>query len=260
MPLEQYSFGVGGLFAVRTDLAVPTPVRFGTVQEISVDLSYTVKELYGQYQAPVAVARGQQKITGKAKSAKLNARQFNEIFFGQTLATGSKIEVMDEGGPSGTAIPGTPYQIVVANGTSMSAGNPGTDLGVFNAATGIQLTRVASAPTAGQYAADMTTGTYAFSAADSTGGVKVILSYAYQQGTTGGRITAYNQLMGSGPVFQMVLGNSFLGNKSSLTLYQCIATKLSMGFKNEDFEIPEFEFSAFADSLGRYYDWSSDLV
>ena len=30
-------------------------------------------------------------------------------------------------------------------------------------------------------------------------------------------------------------------------------------FKNEDFTVPDFEFSAFTDSLGRFFDWSSSL-
>ena len=260
MPLEQYSFGAGTLFLVRTDIATPTPTRIGTLQDVSVDMSFDAKELTGQYQAPVAVARGKMKITGKSKFAKINARSLNDAFFGQTLTTGEQIQVVDEGGPAGTAIPATPYEIIVVNGSAMSSGNPGVDLGVFNAVTGIQLTRVASAPATGQYICDMTSGTYTFSSADELAGVKVVISYAYFQTTTGARITAYNQLMGSSPIFRLNLGNSFQGNKLALTLYQCIPTKTTWDFKNEDFTIPDFEFSAFADSLGRVFDWSSDQV
>jgi hypothetical protein len=123
MPLEQYSFGVGGLFAVRTDISNPTPVRFGTVQDVTVDMSFTVKELNG----PVSGAaspwpRGAQKITGKIKLAKINARQFNDAYFGQTLAVGEAIQVLDEGGPGGTAIPTTPFQITVVNGSTCDVG------------------------------------------------------------------------------------------------------------------------------------------
>lgn len=258
--LQQYNFGAGTLFLVRTDIAVPTPVRIGTLQDVSVDISFTVKELYGQYQAPVAVARAQQKITGKAKIANLNARQLNDAFLGQTLATGEQIQIVDEGGPNGTAIPtSSPYQIVVTNGSAMSSSNPGIDCGVFNAGTGIQMTRVASAPTAGQYSCDMTTGTYTFSSADEAAGVKVVISYAYFETTTGNRITAYNQLMGSSPTFRMQLGENYAGNNACLTLYAAIPTKMSWDFKNEDFTVPDFEFSAFADSLGRFFDWSSSL-
>ena len=257
--LQQYNFGAGTLFLVRTDIAVPTPVRVGTLQDVSVDMSFQVKELYGQYQAPVAVARGQQKITGKAKIANLSASALNSAFLGQTLVTGSQIQVVDEGGPSGTPIPASTYLITVANSTSMSSGSPGVDLGVFNAATGIQMTAVAATPTAGQYVFSPAAGTYLFSAADHTSGISVVISYAYSQTTTGSRITAYNQLMGSSPQFQVKLGNQYGGNNMALTLYAAIPTKMSWDFKNEDFTVPDWEFSAFADSLGRTFDWSSTL-
>jgi len=261
MPLEQYSFGAGNLFATRTDIANPTPSRFGTLQDISVDFSFTVKELMGQYQAPVAVRRGGQKITGKIKQAKINARAFNDVFIGQTLTNpGRLVTVTDEGGPGGTAIPTTPFQLTVANSSSISGSNPMVDLGVYNAATGTQFTRVASAPAAGQYSVALTTGIYTFASADNVSGIKVVISYQYVDTTGGGRITASNQLMGSGPIFKMVLGNSDATGNLSLVLYQCIATKLSFGWKNEDFMIPEMDFSAFADSTGKYFDWSVDDV
>ncbi len=143
--------------------------------------------------------------------------------------------------------------------TTFNTSNPGIDLGVFNAGTGVQMTRVASAPAAGQYSCDMTTGTYTFSSADEVAGVKVIISYAYFETTTGNRITAVNQLMGASPQFRMQLSNNYAGNNMALTLYAAIPTKMSWDFKNEDFTVPDFEFSAFTDSLGRYFDWSSSL-
>lgn len=327
MPVEQYNFGSGDLFFVRTDIAVPTPVRVGALQDISVDISFTVKDLMGQYQFPLAVARGAAKLTGKSKFAKINARALNDAFFGQTLATGEQVQVVDEGGPAGTAIPaavslttsaatasgstltftattgvqvgqavngtnipaGTEVSTVtsttvtlsqavtstgvtngesitfgptlfVANAASMSANSPGVDLGVYNAGTGIQMTRVSGGPIAGEYMFDGTSGAYNFSTTDQAAGVKVLPSYTYAQTTSGGRITAYNQKMGSSPVFKLQLGNSFLSNKLGLTVYQCVPTKMSWDFKNEDFTIPDFEFSAFVDGLGRFFDWSSDQI
>lgn len=52
-----------------------------------------------------------------------------------------------------------------------------TDAGVVYAATGVALTKVASAPAAGQYALDATAGIYDFSAADS--GANILLSYGF---------------------------------------------------------------------------------
>jgi hypothetical protein len=254
MPIEQYGFGVGNIFANRTDISNPTPVRLGTVQDVTIDLAFTLKELMGQNQAPVAVARAGIKLGGKIKMAKLNARAWNDVFFGQTLTTGALVVKVDEGGPAGTLIPTTPFQITAVNGATFV-----DDLGVFNAGTGAQFVRVTSGPTAGQYSVSAA-GVYTFASADNVSAIKVVISYSYTQTTTGGRITALNQLMGSSPVFKLTLGNAFLGNASSMTLYQCIATKLSFGQKNEDFIIPEMEFSAFADSLGRWIDVDMDQV
>ncbi len=72
--MTQYAFGVGALIALRTDTATATPAQFGTLQEVQLDMSFTVKELTGQFQAPAALARGGLKITGKAKAARVSRR------------------------------------------------------------------------------------------------------------------------------------------------------------------------------------------
>ena len=53
-----YSFGSGVLLGTRTDIDNATPVNFGLVQEVTIDEQAGVKELYGQYQRPLAIARG----------------------------------------------------------------------------------------------------------------------------------------------------------------------------------------------------------
>ena len=55
--MTQYAFGVGALIALRTDAAGASPAQFGTLQQVQLDLSFTVKELTGQFQAPAALAR-----------------------------------------------------------------------------------------------------------------------------------------------------------------------------------------------------------
>jgi hypothetical protein len=249
MPVEQYGFGSGTLWGLRTDISNPTPARFGTIQDVNIGMSFTVKELLGQYQAPVASARAGMKITGKAKAAKLNARAFNDIFVGQTLATGELVTVLDENGPVGI----TPTSNTI---TATNSGTAVDDLGLINAGTGVQYSRVASAPAALQYS--FAAGVWTLNASEASN--KFINSYTYTETTTGGRITAVNQLMGAAPIFKLVLGESFQSKGLTLVLYQCIATKLTLDFKNEDFVIPEFDFSAFANSIGQFFDWSADTV
>jgi hypothetical protein len=60
--------------------------KFGALQDVSVDISFNLKELYGQNQFPLTIARGQGKIEGKAKFANLNGGMVNDLFFGQTNA------------------------------------------------------------------------------------------------------------------------------------------------------------------------------
>ena len=62
--MTQNVFGAGVLWATPTTdaygntIANPTPVQFGIAQEVSVDVSFDTKMLYGQNQFPVAVGRG----------------------------------------------------------------------------------------------------------------------------------------------------------------------------------------------------------
>ena len=95
--MTMYAFGSGTLIGVRTDLANQTPAVFGVVQDVQIDFAFSLKELVGQYQAPVAIGRGAMKITGKAKLARIYSQTFNTLFFGQTQATGALLEEHEQG-------------------------------------------------------------------------------------------------------------------------------------------------------------------
>src|SRR5712692_9629659 len=101
-----WGFPVGGNTAAN-----PTPMKFGTLQDASLDIHGDVKQLYGQKQFPEAVARGKCKITGKAKFAAINGKMFNDLFFGQPLGAGMKQVALDEA----ALIPATPFQVTVTN-------------------------------------------------------------------------------------------------------------------------------------------------
>jgi hypothetical protein len=118
------------------------------------------------------------------------------------------------------------------------------DLGVSYAATGLALTKVASSPAAGQYSFSGTA--YTFAAADA--GAAVLLAYTYTASSTGNRTALANAVMGSGPTFQAVFSETFNGKAATLQLNACVATKLSFATKNDNFTIPELDFSAYGDS------------
>jgi hypothetical protein len=119
------------------------------------------------------------------------------------------------------------------------------------------MTRVASAPTTGQYT--VTAGAYLFAAADT--GKTVFISYQYTAtSTTAQKGTVKNVLMGQAPTFKGDLYLPYGGKSLILTIPQCIASKFSIATKQDDFVVPEFDFSGFADAAGNALYWAvSDL-
>lgn len=233
----EYMFGSGTVIGTRTDTTTPTPVPLGVVQDIQTDFDFTLKELMGQYQSPVDIARAGLKIQGNAKVARIYGRSFNDLFFGQTLtSSSSQQQAVNENGTIGP----TPYTVTVANSATFVA-----DLGVFYKATGVQLTRVASGPTTGQYS--VAAGVYTFAAADT--GLVVEVNYTYTA-TSGYLITLTNQLMGAAPRFKMNLATTYSGLIFNLQLNACVASKLSLPQKNQDYLIQDLQFQAHADASG----------
>jgi hypothetical protein len=232
------SFGSGLLFATNT-AANSTPIQIGTLQDVSLDISRTLKELYGQGQYPVAVGAAQQKITGKAKFAQVNGALYNDLFFGGTIASGTVQLVYNEAG----SVPATTTYTVTVTGSATWA----EDEGVLYANTGLPFKKVASAPTVGQYT--VAAGVYTFAAADAS--VPVLISYTKTVAASGTTITTGNPLQGVQPTFTIIVQRAYNGVQESFKLWSCIASKLSLPTKMADWGITELDFTAFADSAGR---------
>jgi len=234
------AFGSGVLIATPSG-ANATPVQFGALQDVSLDFSFASKQLFGQYQFPIAFARGEGKISGKAKFANIDGPLYNNCFFGQTLTTGQKLWSYNEAGAVSTT---SPY-----NYTSANAANFDADLGVVYASSGLALTKVASTPAVGQYS--VAAGVYSFNSGDAGRALLVSYSYIQSSGGSGSRALLANKVMGTAPTFQIDFYQSnpnVAGAQWSLRLYSCISSKLSMGSKLEDFTIPEMDFEAFANA------------
>ena len=242
----QFIFGAGVMWgtpltdSTGTAIAVPTPVQLGTMQEASIDFAFDTKELYGQLQFPVAVGRGKGKMTGKVKAAQISATAINSLFFGQTLTSGIVSDLYDV---TGAVIPATPYTITVVPPAS---GTWTYDLGVRDS-NGLPMTRVSSVSAAGQYS--VAAGAYVFNSTDAA--KTVFISYQYTAtSTTAKKMTIANQLMGQAPAFKMDFFTTYAGKSLIVTIPNCIASKLSLGTKLDDFVVPDFDFSGFADSAG----------
>lgn len=239
--MAQYGFGSGILWGVQQtnaagiNIANATPVRFGVLQDISVDISFTNKELHGGNQFPLAIGRGQGKIQCKAKFGQFNGALVNSLFFGQSATTG---QWLIANGESATVPTATPFAVTPANASTYAE-----DLGVRYSVTGLPLTKVSSVAAAGQYSVSAS-GVYTFFSSDASN--SVLLDYRYAS-VIGSTIAISNQLMGYAPQFAAELMVSYSGKTMILRLNAAIGSKLSFATKLEDFTIPEFDFAAFAD-------------
>lgn len=242
------NFGSGKIIAVPTHLAdgtaiaTPTPVVLGTMQEVSLDLSVEMKSLYGSKRYPIAVGQGKGKTEIKAKYAEIDGGILGSLFFGKVASTGIKAAVFD----SAATIPATPgpYTLTVA---PPGSGSFVSDLGVQDATSGAQLSRVASAPATGQYSVSAA-GVYTFATADQ--GKAVRISYEYSA-TTGGQVwTMSNETMGYTPAFTLLLQNGYMGKTMVCKLNRCVSGKLNVPFKSDDFALYDFEVEAFAADNG----------
>lgn len=233
-----YSFGSGTLIGVRTDIANQTPAAFGVIQSADVDFNFDLKELVGQYQAPVAIARAALKMDIKIKAARISGALFNSLYFGQTLAAGVTLTVLNE--PHSVPAPSGPYTVTVTNTTGF------VDQGVFYASTGVQLGRVASGSEATGFYSVSTSGVYTFVIGDAS--TAMLFTYNYTAGSGGYKIALANQLMGAAPTFQLNLSEVFNSNVFNIQFNACVAGKLSLPFKNTDFTMYDFECKALVDN------------
>lgn len=247
--MSALSFGSGTIIGRRTDISNPNPIFMGVAQDVQVDFDQTLKDLIGQYKVAVDVAPAQLKISGKIKQARIQAGMVNDLLIGQTLTTGAGFAMAVS----------EAFTLTSTTNTVAHAATFSEDLGVFYALTGKQFTRVASAPTTGQYSVVETTGVYTFAAGDNNAQILTYYSYGV---TTAQQLTINNTLMGQGATFEMMLQNTYtsangVANNVFLKLFACKSSKLSMPFKNTDYTILEIDFQAFANVAGNVGIWAS---
>nr|WP_294549976.1 hypothetical protein [uncultured Rhodopila sp.] len=238
---EEIGFAAGTLIATQVGSGgIVTPVKFGILQDVSLDFSADLKELYGQNRYAIALAPGKTKVEIKAKFAGIRGNLFNQVYFG---VTATPTQTLFADGEADTIPASSTYTVVAANGSNFL-----TDEGVFYAAAGTPMTRVSTLTAAGQYIAPSgAPGTYTFDSADASLGV--YLSYLYSS-TAGVQLPISNVRMGVGPSFKIVLSQPFDGRDAVYIFNQCQAAKLSMPTKQDDYTIMEMDFMIAADSNG----------
>jgi len=86
-------------------------------------------------------------------------------------------------------------------------------------------------------------------------GLAIQYQYDYTV-NTGKTVEIKNAMMGTSPVFEVQFYAALDGVPLTVVLNNCTSEKLTMNFKNEDFTIPDFSFSAFSDAsdvVGKIY-------
>lgn len=243
----EFGFGTGILTGVRTDTSgTNTPLRFGALQGAAVEFNGDTKELFSTYQYPIDTARGKTKITGKVKVAEIKGSMYNDLFFGQTLAAGQTKYAFNESTTLGTGA--ASYTV------SNSGSTPLTDQGVFFGSNGNQLAAVSSAPGSGQYTFNAATGVYTFSTHSASLGM--LFNYTYTV-SSGYNISGASLLMGNTPRFQATLFQRYNNQDIVLTLYACVSSRFTFPTTLDDYTYQDLDFSAFADSAGRTFNFST---
>lgn len=244
----QTSFGSGRLIvtplsdAYGNVIVTPTPRQIGILQNVSLDFGRDIKELHGQGSYAIDIGGGKAKFSGKCSAAKISAQHFNDLYVGQTVTTGKDSIRLDTTGSDIPATPG-PYTITP---TVPESGTWAADLGVDDA-NGQPMTRVTGTPATGQYA--VSAGTYTFAAADQ--GQKVFITFRYSVAGSGKTLDIANVDMGEVPTFRAELLTRKNGKAFYVCVYNFVSGKLGLETKQDDFLVPGYEFTGFADSLGR---------
>ena len=244
-----FNFGSGFLFGVPSggNLAInPTPKQFGTLQDVSFEITQDLKELRGQNKFPEDVAPANMKGSGKAMFGRLDIDTFNQMFFAEQTTTAGVQVIQANEAHTVPATPG-PFTVQVTNFANFRQ-----DLSVVYAATGKRFTEVPSGPAVGQYSVNTSTGTYTFSSADQN--VAVAISYTWNNSAAGESITVLNHLMGYGPVVELWLSQPYQGTNGA-HLYAVRFAKLGAPLKREDYQIAEMDFQFFANAAGSVLDF-----
>ena len=259
MSVPAAQFGPGILICTRTDISNGTPINVGYAQEFTFDATGTTKQLFGQNQLPLVAARSTIKVTGKVKAAVLSGIALNNLFWGQTVSTATG-QLAWTVGSTFTLSTATTY---TSTGSPLQVGSSLTfdaDLGVTFVNTGLPGRRVStgSETSSGTYSISSTgPGLYYFSSADTislTAGTTNPIKVNFTSTTTTGQsLIVANQLIGYSPTFQIDYYtnlNQPTAKPFVIRCYQAIASKYMLGWKLEDFMMPEFDFDLFANSAG----------
>jgi len=100
------------LASVGNPAGNPTPIKLATLQDLQVEFSATIKDLRGQAQFPDDTAISDKKITWKSGTGRFDIDAFNNVFFGESIATGG-LKINSSEAHSVPAV--TPFTVTVTS-------------------------------------------------------------------------------------------------------------------------------------------------
>ena len=242
--MTELAFGSGTLIGQRTDQKAP-PSLLGILSGVTITFEREALLAYsgtGAGSAAIAGASGKFSIKGNAKTARFQMTGLQNLFFGPTCLTMPwQLQVSTY---ENDTVSSSPPEVTVQNASSFVS-----DLGVFYAETGVQLTPVSSDPQLGQYVL-VAPGVYLFSDADI--GALVTIFYLYSVAT---KQTLYvsNEMAGGVPFFEVFLqnqggANTGIGSEPMfLKLNNCFSPRLALPFVNQRYTLADFDFQAIGD-------------
>jgi hypothetical protein len=227
-------------------IAVPTPINMPSCTDFSIDGKFDTKMHEGREQYSVASAVIKRSIAVKFTNNKHTAQTLN-AGDAESSVTGSK-RVYADSTTAPFLIPTTPFTDAVVpplSGTFVSDG--GVFFGQTNGAdAGKQLTRVASAPAAGQYTVS-NLGVYVYAAADV--GKPIYRNYVYNI-TTGQSTTIYNRDSGAGAEYGLIITSAlYAGNIATYDIPRCNIKSVGTPYKHGDFMAAAYELEVMADPI-----------
>lgn len=216
----------------------PTPIIIPECQGIEIGIKRDLKQLFGQQAYAVESAHGKGSFPVSFSCGRVYAQAINSMFMQQSIATGQSKKASKVSGT--VPAPSGPYTITP---TVPDSGTWAEDLGV-RTSEGLPLTRVASAPTTGQYS--VSAGVYTFAAADS--GVTYYFDFRYTV-STGKTITYLSKLMGQTPEVKMIISTHYKGRQAIIRLPRVVASsEFGLSTKLDDYTMPKLNFDAIMES------------
>ena len=234
-----YFFGVSKCFVLPLNSS--QAVEIGTLTDVKLDFSYTMKELRGQYSDPLCIMQSQRTIKGSANFAEFNGDVITALLHGTPVYNEVKLLGKDDV----KTIPETSSYTVTVDHAADFTQDGGVTLIGSEALYNTKMKRVATPSATGEYSESA--GVYTFDVADKGKRVRIDYEYSSVSGTT---YKLPNLVMGSTFPFQLWVETVIQSKAAIFKFPNVVSGKLGLDFKAGDFNPISIDFECYADGEG----------